>query len=71
MTIRPKGISKMITRQTADVCEAATLLGCSAETVRRRVRDGTIPSVKIGRKVLISRDVLHRLLAGESFKALA
>jgi excisionase family DNA binding protein len=59
----------MVTRQTADVCEAATLLGCSTETVRRRVRDGTIPSVKIGRKVLISKEVLHRLLVGESFKA--
>jgi excisionase family DNA binding protein len=58
----------MITRQTADVCEAAVLLGCSIETVRRRVRDGRIPSVKIGRKVLISREILQRLLAGESFK---
>jgi excisionase family DNA binding protein len=61
----------MITRQTADVYEAATLLGCSAETVRRRVRDGTIPSVKIGRKVLISREVLRRLLLGEAFKVSA
>jgi excisionase family DNA binding protein len=58
----------MTTRQTADVYEAAALLGCSAETVRRRVRDGTIPSVKIGRKVLISKEVLNRLLVGESFK---
>jgi len=60
----------MITKQTADVCEAAVLLGCSAETVRRRVRDGRIPSVKIGRKVIISREILHRLLAGESFNVL-
>jgi excisionase family DNA binding protein len=55
----------MITKQTADVCEAAVVLGCSVETVRRRVRDGTIPAVKIGRKVLISKEILSRLLLGE------
>ena len=57
----------MITKQTADVCEAAVVLGCSVETVRRRVRDGTIPAVKIGRKVLISKEILSRLLLGERF----
>lgn len=32
-----------------DVHDAARLLGCSVPTVERLVRDGKIPSVKVGR----------------------
>lgn len=32
-----------------DVHAAARLLGCSAPTVERLVRDGRIPSIKVGR----------------------
>jgi excisionase family DNA binding protein len=32
-----------------DVYQAAELLGCSVPTVERRTREGTLPSVKVGR----------------------
>lgn len=35
--------------QMLDVHEAAKLLGCSVPTLERRTRDGSIPSIKIGR----------------------
>lgn len=35
--------------QMLDVHEAARLLGCSVPTLERRTRDGSIPSIKIGR----------------------
>jgi excisionase family DNA binding protein len=35
--------------QMLDVHEAARLLGLSVSTLERRTRDGSIPSIKIGR----------------------
>ena len=41
--------SKIYLRTT----EAAEILGVSTRTIRRRIKDGTIPAVKIGRLVRI------------------
>ena len=40
---------------------AAELLGISARTVRRRVADGSLPSVRIGSRRLVSVPALRRM----------
>jgi excisionase family DNA binding protein len=42
----------------------AELLGESERTVRRRIKDGTFPSIKVGGARLVSKDVLLRVLRG-------
>jgi excisionase family DNA binding protein len=50
-------------RLTITVPEAAQLLGVSRMSAYSAVRLGAIPSVRIGRRVLIPRIALDRLLA--------
>jgi excisionase family DNA binding protein len=54
-------------RLTVTVTEAAQLLGVSRMTAYSAVRDGTIPSVRLGRRVLVPKVALERLLAGAEF----
>jgi excisionase family DNA binding protein len=44
------------------VAQAAHLLGLSRSNTYAHVRDGTIPSVRIGRRVLVPKQALERLL---------
>jgi excisionase family DNA binding protein len=45
--------------------ELPDLLGISAAAVDKHIRSGAIPSVLLGRRRLVSRSTLERLLAGE------
>lgn len=47
---------------TLTIPEAAEALGISPWLVRRAVRDGTLPHIQIGRRVLIPRKALDRWL---------
>jgi len=49
-------------RLTLTVPEAAKLIGISRMTAYGAVRDGTIPSIRIGRRVLVPRAALDRML---------
>lgn len=49
-------------RQTYTIAEAATILGLSLSNTYRLARDGRIPSVRIGGRLLVPRAVLRRLL---------
>ena len=51
-------------RLTYTVTEAAVLLGISRTTAYECVRRGEIPSLTLGRRVVISRVALERLLHG-------
>lgn len=42
--------------------DAARLLGCDPRTVGRGIADGTIPSIKLGRRRLIPRKPFMKLL---------
>jgi excisionase family DNA binding protein len=46
------------------VQEVADALGVSRELVKHMIRTGQLPSVKLGRRRLISRKALERFLAG-------
>ena len=50
-------------RLTVSVPEAARLLGVSRMTAYSAIREGVIPSLRIGRRVLVPRAALDRLLA--------
>lgn len=50
------------TRRTVTVDEVATLLGISRASAYEGVRSGEIPSVRIGRRILVPRMGLERML---------
>jgi excisionase family DNA binding protein len=52
-------------RATVSVDEAAAMLGIGRGSAFRAVRAGEIPSVRIGRRVLVPLAALERLLNGE------
>jgi excisionase family DNA binding protein len=60
-----------VQRLTVTVPEAAQLLGVSRMTAYAAVREGSIPSLRIGRRVLVPRVALERLLAQASGKLAA
>jgi excisionase family DNA binding protein len=43
--------------------DAAKRLGVSRQTVIRLVKDGTLPSKQLGRRVLIPREALEKLVS--------
>ena len=45
--------------------ELARILNRSVESVRRLIKDGKIPAVKIGGRYVITEDTLQKLLRGE------
>ena len=47
------------------VLEAAELLGLSRHTAYEGVRSGVIPSVRVGRRILVPRVALERMLEGD------
>jgi excisionase family DNA binding protein len=52
-------------RPALSVAETAELLGISRWLVQQAVRDGSLPSVRVGRRILIPRVQLDALLAGQ------
>jgi len=55
----------MDTNLVLTVDEAARELKVCAKTIRRNVKAGRLPSLLLGRRVLIPRAALDRILAGE------
>ncbi len=55
-------------RLTLTVEEAAALLGISRAFAYETVRRGEIPSIRIGRRVLVPRVALDRLVNGPSYE---
>ena len=49
-------------RLTFTVVEAATLLGIGRNSAYEAIKAGILPSVQIGRRILIPRAALERLL---------
>jgi len=53
-----------IERPTLSVAETASLLGISRWLVQQAVHDGSLPSVRVGRRILIPRSRLLAWLDG-------
>jgi excisionase family DNA binding protein len=45
--------------------ELARILNRSVESIRRLIKDGKIPAVKIGGRYVITDEILQKLLRGE------
>jgi excisionase family DNA binding protein len=58
-------------RPTLSVAETAELLGISRWLVQQAVRDGSIPSLRVGRRILIPRARLLSWLGGDGPSAAA
>jgi excisionase family DNA binding protein len=56
---------------TLTVEETAKLLGISRNTAYSLVAQGTIPSLRLGKRLVIPRMQLERLLAGQQSKEAA
>jgi excisionase family DNA binding protein len=53
------------------VADVAEIIGCSDETVRRRIRDGQLDAVTSSARWLISAPALDRYLSGDSSSSTA
>lgn len=49
--------------KTMSVREAAAELGLGVAAIYSAVRDGTIPAIRVGRRIRVPRQVVERLLA--------
>lgn len=53
-------------RAALSVSETADVFALSRSTVYNRVKDGTIPSRRIGGRIVIPADAVRALLAGDA-----
>jgi excisionase family DNA binding protein len=58
-----------IERRTYTVEEAGKILGLSRNTAYARATDGSLPTIRFGRLLLVPKAVLDRLLSGEAAAA--
>ena len=49
-------------KRTYTVAEVVEILGLSRITILRRIKDGSIPSIRLGRRVLIPAEYMDALL---------
>lgn len=59
-------VTEVRERPTLAVPEAAAFLGCSDDLVYEGVKTGTIPALRIGRKILIPTGPLLALVGREA-----
>ena len=50
--------------QLLSVTQVAELLGVSAATVRRMIRDNEIPSIRVGRSIRVKQETLETWIDG-------
>jgi excisionase family DNA binding protein len=60
---------KAAKRQTLSIRETAKILGVGINQCYAAARAGTIPSIRVGDRVLVPRVALERKLAGDPDKA--
>lgn len=60
------GVATEQPRPTMTVDEAANLLGVSRSSAFEAVKRGDIPSIRIGRRIVISRAKLMAMIDGET-----
>ena len=65
-SVSTEQFNKLTTQPTFNVDEAAIFLGCSRETVRRLAAKKTLPSFRLGRRVLFSRVGIEEFIAKKS-----
>lgn len=59
---------EIIERKTLSVREAGLMLGIGRNKAYEGVADGTIPSIRIGRRIVVPKAALDRMLEGVGTK---
>ena len=54
--------NRAVERQTLTVEEAGAALGIGRNTAYQAIREGSIPCLRVGRRILVPRAALERLL---------
>ena len=54
----------MLGKKTISVLEASAVLGISKGTAYKAVHSGELPTIKIGRRLLVPIEALNRMLEG-------
>lgn len=62
----PEPLNALVVPELLSVAVTARLMSVSARTVRRMIVDGRLDRVRIGRRVLVTRRSLDRLLGRTS-----
>ncbi|ESY20382.1 DNA-binding protein [Mesorhizobium sp. L2C085B000] len=57
---------EVTTRQTVTIAEAAKVLGIGRNAGYEAAHRGEIPTIKIGKRILVPRAALDKLLKGEA-----
>ena len=63
---RARRLAASPTRKTVTVEQAADELGIGRNLGYRAAADGSLPTIRIGKRLLVPRLALDRLLAGEA-----
>jgi len=58
-------MSAIANRATLSVTEAGRVLGISRDLAYQAVNNGQFPTVRIGRRILVPKVALDRMLSGE------
>jgi excisionase family DNA binding protein len=66
MVLRGDAMASNDMGRTMSVAEAAEILGIGRNAAYEAVKTGQIPAIKIGKRILVPRAALDRLLAGNS-----
>jgi excisionase family DNA binding protein len=69
--VEPAGRERLPTRATLTVVEAAEVLGISRGLAYELVRSGDLPSLRLGRCLVIPRRVVEELLASVTVGSVA
>jgi excisionase family DNA binding protein len=64
-TPRTSGDAAMPQRMVLTVKETAKVLGLGLNQTYEAIRRGLIPSMRIGKRIIVPRAALHKKLAGE------
>jgi excisionase family DNA binding protein len=59
----------METRATVTVEEAGRILGIGRASAYEGIKKGQIPAIRVGRRLVVPRTALERLLAGEAARS--
>jgi excisionase family DNA binding protein len=59
-------VNKILAKATATVEELAKVLGIGRRQAYEAVKRGDIPSIRLGKRILISTRTIQRLLEGEA-----
>jgi excisionase family DNA binding protein len=51
-------------KQTYSVVEAAAILGINRNGAYEGIKNGSIPSIRIGKRILVPKAAIERMLAG-------